>query len=205
MARVKKMAPSAGEIDDLNDAEFIIANPSEMEALKDVERLLAESSRAMTSGTSNSENTGLIILGPGGHQVPVPASLRVAALRFVRLVQSRPVQISSRKLLLSTTEAAEILSVSRPHVIKLIEAGELPAIRTGTKRKVALEDLILYKRARDARRRKALDRLVEMSAETNIDLADIEDFYQQLRGSGGQKTDRRNTPQGEPRTNGYDS
>src|SRR3954468_11014048 len=171
MARLKKTAPLAGEIGDPSDAEFIIANPSEMDALKDVERLLAESSQAKTSDTSNSENTGLIIVGPGGRKVPVPASLRVAALRFVRLVQSRPVQISSRKLLLSTTEAAEILSVSRPHVIKLIEAGELPAIRTGTKRKVALEDIILYKRSRDSQRRKALDKLVEISGETNLDLA----------------------------------
>src|SRR3954464_5175993 len=86
MARLKKTEPLAGEIGDPSDAEFIIANPSEMDALKDVERLLAESSQAKTSDTSNSENTGLIIVGPGGRKVPVPASLRVAALRFVRLV-----------------------------------------------------------------------------------------------------------------------
>lgn len=188
MAQLKKTASSAGDIGDLGDAEFITAGPDEMDALKDVERLLAESSRGAASGignSKNSENSELAIVGPDGRKVSVPASLRVAVLRFVRLVQSRPVQISSRKLLLSTTEAAEILSVSRPHIIKLIDAGELPATRTGTKRKVALEDLILYKRSRGALRRKALDRLVEMSGETNVELADIEEFYQQRRMGGG--------------------
>lgn len=51
----------------------------------------------------------------------------------------------------STSVAAELLGVSRPHVVKLIDTGTLPARMAGTHRRVRMTDLVAYKRLVDRR------------------------------------------------------
>ena len=51
---------------------------------------------------------------------------------------------------MSTTEAAALLGVSRPHVVKLVETGLLPHRMAGTHRRILLEDVLAYKKRRDA-------------------------------------------------------
>ncbi|MQA16242.1 MAG: helix-turn-helix domain-containing protein [Pseudonocardiaceae bacterium] len=64
---------------------------------------------------------------------------------------------------LTTQEAADLLNVSRPYLIGLIDQATLPCTRTaGNHRRLRLADVLTYKRARDTERRAALD---EMSAE----------------------------------------
>lgn len=176
VAKVKRGVMPHDQAGDTGDSELITAGSDERGALKDVERLLTD-----TPQDAASDSAEFAIVGPGGHKAPFTASLHRAVLQFVRLAQRRPVQISPRSRYLTTTQAAQVLGVSRPYLIKLIESGELPGEKVGTKRRIATEDLLAYKRARDAAnagRRAALDRVMEMSGETDIDLAEIEDFYQ---------------------------
>jgi excisionase family DNA binding protein len=105
-------------------------------------------------------------------------------------VQISSVSSSSRSRYLTTTQAAQVLEVSRPFLIKLIESGELPGEKVGTKRRVAVEDLMAYKRARgagNAGRRAARERLIGLSGETDVDLAEVEDFYRRIRGTSWQQ------------------
>ncbi len=61
---------------------------------------------------------------------------------------------------LSTEQAANLLNVSRPFVIKLIEQGKLPARRVGKHRQIRLGDALAYKKRSDEQRRAELQKLV---------------------------------------------
>jgi excisionase family DNA binding protein len=64
---------------------------------------------------------------------------------------------------LTTAEVADVLNVSRPYVVRLLEEGKLPFRMVGTHRRVALEDALLY---RDEQRQKSLVIMQELMAET---------------------------------------
>jgi excisionase family DNA binding protein len=70
---------------------------------------------------------------------------------------------------LTTVEAANFLNVSRPFVIKEIEAGRLPHRKVGTHRRVAFEDLVEYARAMRQRQEKALEDLAEETRALGLD------------------------------------
>lgn len=60
---------------------------------------------------------------------------------------------------LTTEQAAAVLGVSRPTVIRLVEAGNLPARMVGTHRRLALGDVLAYREASANKRRTALDEM----------------------------------------------
>lgn len=67
--------------------------------------------------------------------------------------------------MLTTQQAADILNVSRPHLIKLLERKEISHTMTGRHRRIQADDLFAYKQARDERRSEALGELAEMSGD----------------------------------------
>jgi excisionase family DNA binding protein len=70
---------------------------------------------------------------------------------------------------LTTTEAAQLLNVSRPHVITLLERGELPFEKVGTHRRVRLADVLAYRHVQDRRRREALDDMVRQGEDLGLE------------------------------------
>jgi excisionase family DNA binding protein len=69
---------------------------------------------------------------------------------------------------LTTQQAADLLNVSRPYLVKLIEDGTLPVRMVGTHRRVPFKDLMLYKQQTKALRLKALEELSAQSQELNM-------------------------------------
>lgn len=69
---------------------------------------------------------------------------------------------------LTTQEAADILNVSRPFLIKLIETGEIFYRKVGRHRRIRFEDLMNYKQKIDSDRTQALDELAAQAQELNI-------------------------------------
>jgi excisionase family DNA binding protein len=61
---------------------------------------------------------------------------------------------------LTTVQAAEILNVSRPYLIKLLAAGALPHRKVGKHRRIRMEDVMAYKSRIDHDREAVLDELV---------------------------------------------
>ncbi len=70
--------------------------------------------------------------------------------------------------MLSTSQAAEILRVSRPTVVALIDNGHLPATRLGSHRRLKLADVLTYKTLAKTRQSAALDELVALSEDLGL-------------------------------------
>ncbi len=62
---------------------------------------------------------------------------------------------------LTTQQAADILNVSRPYLIKILEEGQLPFHKIGRHRRVLAKDLFAYKRKRDSTRSDAMSELLQ--------------------------------------------
>jgi len=64
---------------------------------------------------------------------------------------------------LTTQEAADLLNVSRPHLVKLLEDGALPFHRTGKHRRIRFADLMQYKETRDRASEDAMAELAKQA------------------------------------------
>jgi excisionase family DNA binding protein len=72
------------------------------------------------------------------------------------------------KVLIGAKSAAEILHVSRPFVIKLMEEGVLPHRKVGKHRRIRIEDVVAYKTRIDRERERVLDELAAEAQKENM-------------------------------------
>lgn len=69
---------------------------------------------------------------------------------------------------LTTQAAANMLGVSRPHLIKLVESGQLPFHKVGAHRRIHMKDLIAFQQNRDRNRHHALDEMARKAQEAGL-------------------------------------
>lgn len=84
------------------------------------------------------------------------------------MAAGRSITIIPHDAELTTMEAADILNVSRPYLIKLLESGEIRFRKVGTHRRIMMEDLMAYKEKIDRQSRAAMDELVALSEELGL-------------------------------------
>jgi excisionase family DNA binding protein len=103
------------------------------------------------------------LVGPDGDEIPLPLSA-FHALRRVLDAMSRGASIAlvPQGKELTTKEAAELLHVSRPFLVRNLLGKEIPFGKVGSHRRIRIEDVLAY-RERRARERRAL--LDEMTAD----------------------------------------
>ncbi|VVO84833.1 helix-turn-helix domain-containing protein [Pseudomonas silesiensis] len=98
------------------------------------------------------------------HSVELPTSaLRLLVDILAELAAGNAVKVVPVHAELTTQEAADLLNVSRPHLIKLLESGELSYHKTGKHRRVRFVDLMDYKNRRDAASEQAMTLLAEQA------------------------------------------
>jgi len=105
----------------------------------------------------------------GGEGVKLPPSVvRILAEIMEHFAHAQAVVLATREFEVSTQRAADILNVSRPYLVELLESGKIPFRRVGTHRRVRLDDVLAYQSEMRARTSRALDELTELSQELGL-------------------------------------
>jgi len=122
---------------------------------------------AMLDGLGSKPTTTLS--GPNGEHLVLPPEV-FEVLRDVveAMAQGQAVTIAPVHQRITTQEAADLLGVSRPTVVKLLESGEIPFEQPGRHRRVRLADVLAYRERASVERRVALDRMVEIADEADL-------------------------------------
>ena len=109
------------------------------------------------------------LVGVGEHErIELPAAVHQVLTQVVTaLLAGKAVTVAPRSMTLTTQQAADLLGVSRPTVVRLITDGQLPAERVGNRHRLLLDNVLAY---REAWRQRQYDAL----AATSVDI-DAED------------------------------
>lgn len=106
------------------------------------------------------------VVGPDGESIVLPAPAFEALKAVVTaMAQGLAMTLIPSGRELTTQEAADLLRISRPSVIRLLEDGTIPFHKVGTHRRINVEDILAYRAARNEQRRAALRELTEISEE----------------------------------------
>lgn len=106
------------------------------------------------------------LIGPDGETTEIPGSaLHALELVLEGMARGQTMTLVPHGRELTTQEAADLLHVSRPHLIKLLDEGVIPHYRVGTHRRVRIEDVLDYRQERATTRREKLDELTRLSEE----------------------------------------
>jgi excisionase family DNA binding protein len=110
------------------------------------------------------------LVGPDGTETPLPDEVyRVLKSVVDAMSQGLAITVAPHNTQLTTQEAADLLNVSRPTLVRLLEDGEIPFQLRGRHRRVMLADIIEYQeRARD-KRRATLREMTQTTAEDGTD------------------------------------
>lgn len=100
-------------------------------------------------------------------QLPAPA-VRMLVRILEEMARGNAVTLIPVHAELTTQEAAEMLNISRPSLIQLLDEGKIEYRKVGTHRRVRFDALMVYKRQADAERRAALAELAAYDQEIGI-------------------------------------
>ena len=109
------------------------------------------------------------LIGADGRRHALPETVYKLLLDVLQLMkEGGAVSLVPVNQQLTTQSAANILGVSRPFLIKLLQQGEVPFHKVGTHRRIYLRDLLEYQKRRDKQRRVALRRMARQAHEDGI-------------------------------------
>ncbi|KIG11090.1 helix-turn-helix domain-containing protein [Caballeronia concitans] len=135
-------------------------------------QLAVEGQRALAAYLSTGFDTQRIQIyddNNEAHQVELPTSaLRLLIDILAELADGNAVRIVPVHAELTTQEAADLLQVSRPHLVKLLEAQALPFHKTGKHRRIRFADLMRYKAEREQASEEAMAALARQAQELGM-------------------------------------
>lgn len=110
-------------------------------------------------------DTGMYrLVSPTGDETELPESVFLLLERVVEVLgRGDALTVVPVGKELTTQQAANILNVSRQYLVRLLNDGRIPYSKTGTHRRVRIEDVLAYKRQRDRERMASLDDLSQRS------------------------------------------
>lgn len=146
----------------LPQQNFEINSPSKKD------KKLAQSSVDVLKNLNVGKNSAKLVINETQVELPVSA-VKLLLEALGQLAQGNALTMIPRHASLTTQEAADLLNVSRPYLVKLLDSGEIPFTRTGNRRKLLAEDLFRYKNLTTKRSNQAIDELVEQAQNLGMD------------------------------------
>ena len=131
-----------------------LSTPQEAEEAKITSRALSKYAHNerlhLKIATNNNESDDLILPG---------YAINLLLNILTEMSKGNAITVMPIQAELSTQETAELLNVSRPHLVDLLEQGKIPFRKVGTHRRVLAKDVFDYKQRIDTDRLKSLDEL----------------------------------------------
>lgn len=110
-----------------------------------------------------------VAAGESEEELKIPAiAYHMLEMILSELAQGHAVALSPVDREITTQQAADLLNVSRPHLIKLLESGRIPFRKIGSHRRVRVADVLEYKARMDAEAERAFAELVEQAQELGM-------------------------------------
>lgn len=136
-------------------------------------QLARESSRHLTNILSSETESLRISVHPDSGReksivIPLPA-LRLLTEILTEIAKGNAVALIPVRAELTAQQAADLLNVSLPYLIDLLESGAIPSRNDGTLSRVLYEDVMAYKRKTDGERLKALEELSALDQELGLE------------------------------------
>ena len=102
-----------------------------------------------------------------------PVDIPTSAVRLLKeildqMAHGNGVALTPLHAELTTRQAADLLQVSRTHLVQLLDEGRIPCRKVGAHRRVRVEDIVDYRRETESRRRKALDELTAFDQDVGL-------------------------------------
>lgn len=143
------------------------ALPSKRDAM-----LARETSRKLAAHLREKGSVAIrLIEGDRGVEtLDLPRSAARLLLEILELMaRGNAVSLVPIRAELTTQQAADLLNVSRPHLVELLEKGAIPFRKVGAHRRVRADDVFRYRQEIERKRRKALDELAAHDQELGLE------------------------------------
>ena len=136
--------------------------------LKEIEQ--ARQSHGSLSTLLQQKPGALILKDPqSAVEIQVPqAVVRMVVETLKQMAQGHAVTLIPIHSEVTSQQAADLLNVSRPFLVKLLDEGRIPHKKVGRHRRIRLEDLMAFKRKDDLEREAAFDEMVALSQELGL-------------------------------------
>lgn len=104
-----------------------------------------------------------------GEFILIPQNaLKLLSVILQNMAEGKSISIISSDAEISTQQAADMLNMSRPHLIKLLKLGEIPFKKVGSHRRILLKDLVTYEQKLSEIREEQLEFLSNQAQELNL-------------------------------------
>lgn len=138
-------------------------------ALNPDEEQLADQTAELAEALEDADYAEVKLIAPDGEAIAMPLPIYQMLRNVVgELRRGNGVVIMPVNKLLTSNQAAEILNVSRPFLVKLLKEKGIPFEYVGSHRRIRLADLLAYREERELEREEALTRMVRRSEEAKL-------------------------------------